>query len=82
MLPVSPDLTVALHCPTIAQRSELAASAGIEPERKARMIRCRDGLRSGEPIAIDGDMVRYLNGLQISQSAGYLYADTDAFDLL
>ncbi|MEJ6785603.1 DUF4238 domain-containing protein [Aminobacter sp. Piv2-1] len=80
MLPVSPDLTVALHCPTIAQRSELAASAGIEPERKARMIRCRDGLRSGEPIAIDGDMVRYLNGLQISQSAGYLYADTDAFD--
>ena len=44
------------------------------------MIRYRDGLRSGEAIAIDGDMVRYLNGLQVSQSAGYLYADADAFD--
>ncbi|PBB39725.1 MULTISPECIES: DUF4238 domain-containing protein [Mesorhizobium] len=80
MLPVSPGLTLALHCPTIVQRYELAASADLEPERRARMIRYRDGLRSGEPIAIDGDMVRYLNGLQVSQSAGYLYADTDAFD--
>ncbi|MGX1100655.1 DUF4238 domain-containing protein [Amorphus sp. MBR-141] len=80
MLPVSPGLTLALHCPTIVQRYELAASADLEPERRARMIRYRDGLRSGEAIAIDGDMVRYLNGLQVSQSAGYLYADTDAFD--
>ncbi|TGQ89033.1 DUF4238 domain-containing protein [Mesorhizobium sp. M8A.F.Ca.ET.208.01.1.1] len=80
MLPVSPGLTLALHCQTIVQRYELAASADIEPERKTRMIRYRDGLRSGEPIAIDGNMVRYLNGLQVSQSAGYLYADTDAFD--
>lgn len=80
MLPVSPGLTLALHCPTIVQRYELAASADLEPERRARMIRYRDGLRSGEAIAIDGDIVRYLNGLQVSQSAGYLYADTDAFD--
>ncbi|TGQ77334.1 DUF4238 domain-containing protein [Mesorhizobium sp. M8A.F.Ca.ET.207.01.1.1] len=80
MLPVSPGLTLALHCQAIVQRYELAASADIEPERKTRMIRYRDGLRSGEPIAIDGNMVRYLNGLQVSQSAGYLYADTDAFD--
>jgi hypothetical protein len=80
MLPVSPGLTIALHCPTIVQRYELAASADLEPERKARMIRYRDGLRSGEPIGIDGDMVRSLNGLQVAQSAGYLYADTGAFD--
>ncbi|GAB4072252.1 DUF4238 domain-containing protein [Ancylobacter sonchi] len=80
MLPVSPDLTVALLCPTIVQRYELAASADIEPESKASMIRYRDGLWSGDPIAIEGDMVRYLNGLQVSQSASYLYADSDAFD--
>lgn len=80
MLPVSPGLTLALHCPTIVQRYELAASVDLEPERNARMMRHRDGLRSGEPIAIEGDMVRTLNGLQVSQSAGYLYADTDAFD--
>ncbi|MFP9139278.1 DUF4238 domain-containing protein [Devosia sp. XGJD_8] len=80
MLPVSPGLTLALHCPTIVQRYELAASADLEPERKARMIGYRDGLRSGEPIGIDGDMVRTLNRLQVSQSAGYLYAETDAFD--
>jgi hypothetical protein len=80
MLPVSPGLTIALHCPTIVQRYELAASADFEPERKARVIRYRDGLRSGEPIGVDEDMVRYLNGLQVAQSAGYLYADTDAFE--
>ena len=80
MLPVSPGLTLALHCPTIVQRYELAASIDLEPERKARMMRYRDGLRSGEPIGIDGDMVRTLNGLQVSQSAGYLYSDSDAFD--
>ncbi|RWO29678.1 MAG: DUF4238 domain-containing protein [Mesorhizobium sp.] len=80
MLPASPGLTIALHCPTIVQRYELAASVEFEPERKARMIRYRDGLRSGEPIGIDGDRVRSLNGLQVAHSAGYLYADTDAFD--
>ncbi|TGS71682.1 DUF4238 domain-containing protein [Mesorhizobium sp. M3A.F.Ca.ET.201.01.1.1] len=80
MLPISPGLTLALHCPTIVKRYELSASADLEPERQARMLLYRDGLRSGEPIAIDGDMVRYLNSLQVSQSAGYLYGDTDAFD--
>lgn len=80
MLPVSPDLTLALHCPTIVQRYELVASVDLEPDRKARMMRYRDGLRSGEPIGIDSDMVRTLNGFQVSQSAGYLYSDSDAFD--
>lgn len=82
MLPVSPGLTLALHCPTIVQRYELAANLDLEPDRRARMIRYRDGLRSGEPIAIDGDMVRYLNRLQVEQSAGYLYSDTDTFDFV
>lgn len=80
LLPISPDLTIALHCPTIVQRYELAASADLEPQRKARMLRYRDGLRSGEPIEIDGDMVLYFNRHQVAQSTGYLYSAADAFD--
>jgi hypothetical protein len=80
LLPISPDLTIALHCPTIVQRYELAASADLEPFRKARMLRCRDGLRSGEPIEIEGDTVFDLNRRQVARSAGYLYSATDDFD--
>lgn len=80
MLPISPDLTIALHCPTIVQRYEIAAGTDLEPERKARMIRYRDGLRSGEPIEIVSDMVLSLNQLQVSRSARYLYAAKDAFE--
>lgn len=80
VLPISPELTLALHCPTIVQRYELAGQADIEPDRKARMLRYRDGLRSGEPIEVDDDMVLYLNGLQVGQSARYLYSHADDFD--
>jgi hypothetical protein len=80
LLPISPDLMVALHCPTIVQRYELTARAALEPERKARMLRYRDGLRSGEPIEIDDGMVLDFNRHQVAQSAGYLYSATDAFD--
>jgi hypothetical protein len=80
LLPISPELAIALHCPTIVQRYELVEAADIEPKRKARMLRYRDGLRGGEPIAIDDEMVLSLNGLQVSQSARYLYSHVDAFD--
>lgn len=80
LLPISPELTLALHCPTIAQRYELVESADPEPERRGRMLRYRDGLRSGEPIEIDDDMVLNLNGLQVAQSARYLYGASDDFD--
>ena len=32
LLPISPDLLIALHCPTIVQRYVLAASEDFEPE--------------------------------------------------
>ena len=79
-LPISPDLTIVLHCPTIVQRYELAARADIDPERKARMLRYRDAFRSGQPIEIDDDAVSDLNLHQVAQSRSYLYAATDAFD--
>ncbi|NTH12019.1 DUF4238 domain-containing protein [Agrobacterium rhizogenes] len=79
-LPTSPELTITLHCPTIVQRYELIERAEMEPERRARMLRYRDGLRSGEPIEVDDETVLSLNQQQVAQSAGYLYAATDAFD--
>lgn len=83
MLPVSPGLTLALHCPTIVQRHELAASADLEPERRTRMMRYRDGLRSGEPIAINGDMVHCALAIEeIDESGEGLTARTGQVDLL
>ncbi|MCO6415796.1 DUF4238 domain-containing protein [Siccirubricoccus sp. KC 17139] len=80
LLPISPDLTIALHCPTIVQRYKLVASADLEPERRARMLRYRDGLLSAEPIEVDDDVVLNLNRRQVAQCTRYLYAPTDAFD--
>jgi hypothetical protein len=71
---------LALHCPTIVRRYELVEQAALEPARKARMLRYRDGLRSGEPIEVDDDMVMRLNGMQVAQSARYLYSAKDDFD--
>ena len=47
---------------------------------KGRMLRYLDGLRSGKPINIDGDMVLSLNHRRVAQSARYLYSATDTFD--
>ena len=79
-LPISPELTIALHCPTIVQRYELTADLDIEAERADRMLNYRDGLRSGEPIDLDADMVLNLNQHQVAQSSGYLYSATDSFE--
>jgi hypothetical protein len=73
-LPVAPDLTVALHCPTIVARYERAADLDLEPGRKERIGRYRAGLRSGGPIAVDDDAVLNLNAGQLAQCARYLYS--------
>lgn len=80
LLPISPQLSIALHCPTIIRHYELAESADIDDERKARMRHYREHLRSGEPIKVGNRKIRELNSLQISQSARFLYAATDSFD--
>jgi hypothetical protein len=78
-MPIAPDLTVALHCPTIVARYELAADLDLEPERKERISRYRAGLRSGEPIPIDDDAVLNLNAGQVARSARYLYSAVQDF---
>lgn len=79
-LPISPGLTIALHCPTIVQRYELAAGIEMEAERKTRMMRYRHGLRTGEPIPVDDDAILNLNARQVAQSSRYLYAASDDFE--
>ncbi|WP_107676118.1 DUF4238 domain-containing protein [Agrobacterium sp. LAD9] len=79
-LPIAPQLAITLHCPTIVHRYELAERADIDDERKMRMLRYRDGLRSGEPIAVDDDAVRTVNFHQIARSARFLYAAKDDFE--
>lgn len=79
LLPITPELTVALHCPTIVQRYEILEQAELEPEMKARMLQYRDGLRSGAPILVDADAVANLNQGQIRQSWRFLYSAIDDF---
>ncbi|KQP24979.1 DUF4238 domain-containing protein [Methylobacterium sp. Leaf100] len=79
MLPISPELSIALHCPTIVERYQAASSVPLAPERGPRIMRYREGLLSGAPIAIDNETVLSLNYHQVAQSARYLYAATDDF---
>lgn len=79
-LPISPEFSIALHCPTIVKRYELAQSASLVDGRMERILRYRDGLRSGDPINIDSDTALYLNHQQIAQSTRYLYAAANSFD--
>jgi hypothetical protein len=80
LLPISPELTIALQCPTIVQRYESASGMNLPREQATRARRYRDGLRSGQPIEIDDDTVIWANSHQIVQSRRYLYGATDAFD--
>ncbi|UPJ79482.1 DUF4238 domain-containing protein [Bradyrhizobium sp. 183] len=80
-LPISPKIMIALHCPTIVKRYELAGRADLPVDRKERLLRYRDGMRYGNPIDIDEDMVLFLNHQQVVHSTRYLYAATDTFDL-
>ena len=79
LLPVSPELTVVLVCPTITQRYEAAAELVLEPDRRSRMLRYRDGFRTGEPIMVDEETIFDLNRCQVARSGRYLYAQTDDF---
>jgi hypothetical protein len=36
-LPISPEIMIALHCPTIIKRYELAEQADLEADRRERM---------------------------------------------
>ncbi|NPU65371.1 DUF4238 domain-containing protein [Bradyrhizobium sp. 83012] len=80
VLPISPEIAIALHCPTIVKRYELAEQAGLAADQKERVLRYRDGLRSGNPIDIDEEAVLSLNHQQTVHSARYLYAAADTFD--
>ncbi len=79
MMPVSPELTVVLVCPTITQRYDAAAELVLEPDRRNRMLRYRDGFRTGEPIMVDGETVFDLDRRQVARSGRYLYAQNDDF---
>ncbi|HAB16126.1 MAG TPA: hypothetical protein DCE44_06725, partial [Verrucomicrobiales bacterium] len=69
VLPISPEIMIALHCPTIVKRYEFAEQASLEADQKERVFRYRDGLRSGNPIDIDEDAVLFLNHQQTVHSA-------------
>jgi hypothetical protein len=80
LLPISPDLSLALHCPTIVNRYKMATRLDLAPEMRDRILHYERGLASGEPIAIDSDKVLSLNLEQVAHSARYLYSATNAFD--
>ncbi len=80
LLPIAPNLAIALVCPTIIARYEAIDYIAIDPERRERLVRYRDGLRSGDPIEIEAAELVGWNERQVASSARRLYGATDDFD--
>lgn len=80
MLPIAPDLAVALVCPTIIARYEAIDQVELDPDTHARMEHYRHGFRTGEPIEIEPAELDGWNRRQLVRSARYLYAADDDFD--
>lgn len=80
VLPIAPDLAVALVCPTIVERYEGIDRFDLEPEKRKLMGSYRDGFRSGEPIEIKAAELDGWNHRQLAGSTRYLYAASDDFD--
>lgn len=78
-LPIAPDLSISLLCPTIVARYEALDKAELEPERGARMHRVRDALRAGLRVEMDDDAVAASNRQQLAQSSRFLYSAIDDF---
>lgn len=71
VIPVTPSLALALHCPTLLEKYERASSS--------RMVPYKGGLTTGSPILIDVELVDYLNKSQVVQSGKYIYSATNDF---
>lgn len=79
-LPIAPDLSLNLICPTILARYEALDEAEVDPERRTRLLQARDALRAGLPVELDDAAVATLNRRQLAQSSRFLYSATDNFD--
>lgn len=81
-LPIASSLGLALLCPTILSRYEVVEQVEMDGDKRARMLRYRDGFRAGTPVAIESAELRGWNQCQVSSSASQLYAAADAdFDV-
>lgn len=77
LLPIASDLALALLCPTIISRYEAIDQAEMEPDMRVRMLRYRDGFRTGEAITIEPVELDTWNRCQVAGSASQLYAAAD-----
>lgn len=78
LLPLTPELAVALVCPTIFARYESIDDPAFTAAQRASMRPYRDGFRAGTPIAIHDVEIERWNSLQTSTSARYLYASAES----
>ncbi|HET7574975.1 MAG TPA: DUF4238 domain-containing protein [Sphingomicrobium sp.] len=76
-LPIAADLSLVLLCPTIISRYEAVEQADMEREMRARMLRYRDGFRTGTPVTIETGELKGWNRCQARSSASQLYASAD-----
>jgi hypothetical protein len=79
-LPIAPDLSLNLICPTIVARYEALDKAELDPERRERLLCARDALRAGLSVEMDDVSVDASNRQQLAQSGRFLYSATDEFD--
>jgi hypothetical protein len=83
-LPLSTDITLALYCPSIIRKLELAVHPASEIDSKQKSIYqgIIYGLKIGEPVSLGESTTEFLNSLQVSQSTRFLYGNAPSdFDL-
>ena len=77
-LPLSPNLLLTWHCPTVVARFDHLLST--EGEGDAALRAYGRGLHSGEPAAISDDEVDRYNAAQIAQSRRFLFSHAPNFN--
>ena len=80
-MPLTPDLMLGLLSPSIELKLRAARIQGLALGDKAQLLALHDAILTGKPVRRDDATVDWFNRLQVSNSARFLYADRDNFDL-
>ncbi len=80
-MPLTPDLMLGLLSPSIELKLRSARGQGLVLSDKAPLLALHGAILTGKPVPCNDATVDRFNRLQVSNSARFLYADRDNFDL-
>ena len=74
-LPLSTEITLALYCPSVFRKMDIAVQPFSDMDDDDKMIfqGVIDGVKNGVPVSLGKHTTEFLNSLQLSQSSKFLY---------